>query len=63
MQKICKQNLFTMLTGIPQLMRFLVVRFHFTQIFEAAQKDFHNLNLEFFTLECKQTAVFLKVSI
>ena len=37
MQKICKQNLFTMLTGIPRLMWFLVARFHFTQIFEAAQ--------------------------
>ena len=28
-------------TGIPRLMRFLVVRFHFTQIFVAAQKDLH----------------------
>ena len=29
-------------TGIPRLARSLVARFHFTQIFVAAQKDLHN---------------------
>ena len=30
------------ITGIPWLKYFLVAQFHFTQIFEAAQKDLHN---------------------
>ena len=32
-------------TGVPRLTRFLVARFHFTRIFEAAQKDFRNTDL------------------
>ena len=29
------------ITGIPWLKYFLVAQFHFTQIFEAAEKDLH----------------------
>ena len=36
---------FILLTGVPRLTRFLVARFHFTRIFEAAQKDFRITDL------------------
>ena len=38
----CKKIDDNNITGIPCLKKFLVARFYFTQIFEAAQKDLHN---------------------
>ena len=41
----CKKIDDNNITNIPWLKYFLVAQFHFTQIFEAAQKDFHNTDL------------------